>query len=196
MFCVKIMKRITLFAFGLSLLLLNGSAVNGQSRLLNTTAARNNLFAYKSERKISEINALAKKETIKRLAVHRKAPRYSGRWKGTLYQPDGTLRSKFNFMVRLYQKGKKVTGFSRIAITDAPQYFGVMRLRGTIKGNRLSFTETKIAQENTAPDSGWCIKSGKLKLINTKGKLRLKGNWQGTETCSPGTIVLRKVSGK
>jgi hypothetical protein len=70
-----------------------------------------------------------------------------------------------------------------------------MKLRGTIKGNRLSFEEIKITRENTAPDSGWCIKSGKLKLINIKGKLRLKGNWQGGETCSPGTIVLKKVSG-
>jgi hypothetical protein len=188
------MKRITLFAVGLSLLLLNGSLTNGQSRLSKTAAARNNLFVYKSERKISEINTLVKKET--RVTIQRKFPKYSGKWKGTLYQPNGTLRSKFNFMVRLYQKGRKVSGFSRITIIDAPQYFGVMRLRGTIKGNRLSFTETKIAQENTAPDSGWCIKSGKLKLINIKGKLRLKGNWRGQETCSPGTIVLRKVSGK
>ena len=186
------MKKITLFAVGLSLLLSGGSVSNGQSRLSKTIAARNNLFAYKSERKISEINALAK---TKRSVVRRKAPKYAGKWKGTLYQPNGTLRSKFNFTVRLYQKGQKVSGFSRITITDAPQYYGIMRLRGTIRKNRLIFTETKITQENTAPDSGWCIKSGKLKLINIKGELRLKGNWQGAD-CTPGTIVLRKVSVK
>ncbi|HVE55284.1 MAG TPA: hypothetical protein VNB22_00545 [Pyrinomonadaceae bacterium] len=187
------MRRITLFAVGLSLLLLSTYVSNGQSRSAKPFAARNNLFAYKSERKISEINALAKKET--RLAVRRKFPKYAGKWKGTLYQPDGTLRSKFNFTVRLYQKGQKVTGFSRITIIDAPQYYGVMRLRGTIKRNRLSFAETKITRENPEPDSRWCIKSGKLKLGYAKGKLTLKGNWQGPD-CSPGTIVLRKVSGK
>jgi len=181
------MKKVTLFAVGLSLLLLNGSVVNGQSRLSKS--------AYKSERKISEISALAKKETKKRLAVRRKFPKYSGKWKGTLYQPNGTLRSKFNFTVRLYQKGQKISGFSRIALIDATQYYGVMRLRGTIKGNRISFAETKITQENPEPDSRWCIKSGKLKLAYIKGKLTLKGNWQGAD-CTPGTIVLRKVSGK
>lgn len=188
------MKRITLFAVGLSLLLLNGSAANAQFRLSNR-AARNDLFAYKSARKISEINAFSKKETIKRAAAVRKFPNYSGKWKGTLYQPKGTLRSKFNFTARLYQKGRKVSGFSRITIIDASRYYGVMRLRGTIRGNRLSFTETRITQENLAPDSRWCIKSGKLKLSSIKGRLTLKGKWQGAD-CEPGTILLRKVSGK
>lgn len=185
------MKRIALFAVGLSLLLLNGSAVNGQSRLLKTKAARNDLFAYKSERKISEINTLAKKET-----KSKRSARYAGKWKGTLYQPNGTLRSKFNFTLKLYQKGQKVSGFSRIAIIDAPQYYGVMRLRGAIRKNRLIFTETRIMRESLEPDSRWCIKSGKLKLGSVKGKLTLKGNWQGAEDCAPGTVLLRKVSGK
>lgn len=189
------MKRITLLTVGLSLLLLGGLVSNGQFQLSKTNPARKSLFTDASGRKISEINTLAKKETkSKRLAVRRKGLKYSGKWRGTLYQPEGTLRAKFRFTLRLYQKGQKVTGFSRIAMIDAPQYYGVMRLRGTIKRNRISFTETQITRENIEPDSRWCIKSGKLKLAYIKGKLTLKGNWQGAD-CSPGTIVLRKVSG-
>ncbi len=200
MFCIKdfteIMKRITLLTVGLSLLLLSGLDSNGQSQLSKTNPARNNLFADKSERKIPEINRLAKKvKRSKHFAVRRKVPRYSGKWKGTLYQPEGTLRSKFKFTVWLSQKGRKVTGFSRITMIDAPQYYGVMKLRGTIRGNRLSFTETRITRENIEPDAMWCIKSGKLRSAYVKGKLTLKGNWQGAN-CSPGSVFLKKVGGK
>jgi hypothetical protein len=101
---VTIMKKTALFAVGLSLLLLNGSAANGQTRSPKPVAAYKKLSVYEGGGKISEINTLAKKETkSKPFAVHRKFPKYSGKWKGTLYQPDGTLRSKFRFMVRIYQ---------------------------------------------------------------------------------------------
>lgn len=189
------MKKITLFAVGLSLLLLNGSVSNGQSRLAKTIAAYQKLSVYESNVKTSEISVLNKETKTKRLAVRRKVPKYSGKWKGMLYQPNGTLRSKFKFTAWIYQKGRKVSGFSRITIIDAPQYYGVMKLRGTIKRHRLSFMEIGITRENPEPGSRWCIKSGKLKLVYIKGKLTLKGNWQGAD-CTPGTIVLRKVSGK
>ncbi len=190
------MKRIIILAIGLSLLLLSDVVSKGQFQIPKTIAANKGLFAYEGDRKVSGFNALTKRETNrKRSTVRRKNLKYEGKWKGTLYQPDGTLRQKFNFTLRLYQKGKKVTGFSRIANIEAPQYYGVMRLKGKIKRNRLSFTEVKITQENLEPDSRWCIKSGKLKVTYQKGKPTLKGNWQGS-SCPPGTIVLRKVSRK
>jgi hypothetical protein len=190
------MKRNTLLAVGLSLFLLSGVVSNGQFQTSGTIAADKKSFIYEDYKKTSELNAFTNRETkSQRKVARRKTPKYSGRWKGTLYQPDGPLWSKFNFTVRLYQKGKKVTGFSRISIIDEPEYYGLMRLKGTIRRNRLSFTEIKITQENTKSGSGWCIKSGKLKLAYLKGKLTLKGNWQGPN-CSPGTILLRKVSRK
>jgi hypothetical protein len=200
-FCVKdfdknFMKRIIVFAVGLALFLLSGSVSNGQVQTSPTLAARRNLSAYESNRNTSEFKTFTGKENKrKRFAVRRKVLKYAGKWRGILYQPDGTLRSKFNFTVRLYQKGRKISGFSRITIIGSPQYYGVMKLRGTAGRNRLSFLETKITRENPEPDSYWCIKSGKLKLVYIKGNLTLKGNWQGAN-CSPGTIVLRKVSGK
>ena len=187
------MKRVTLFTVGLSLLLLSSSAANAQFQLSETTTARRNLFAGENVGKIAEINTLVKSRS-KRAAVRRKALKFSGRWRGTLSQPDGPLRAKFSFTMRVYQKGKKVSGYSRIALIDAPQYYGIMRLRGTIKKNRLTFTETRITRENPEPDSRWCIKTGKLRFAFVKGKLTLRGNWQGAD-CSPGIIVLKKVSG-
>ena len=152
---------------------------------------------YESSINAAELNSLTKKENrSKRKDVRKRASKYSGIWKGILYQPDGTLRAKFNFSMRLYQKGKKISGFSRIAIIGAPEYFGVMRLKGTVKKNRLSFMETETTKQNFMPDSGWCIKSGKLKLASNKGKMTLTGKWRGGENCSPGTIVLRKISRK
>jgi hypothetical protein len=193
---MKIMKQAAVLAVVIAWLLLSISVSNGQSQTSRTVAARRNLSADESSRKISEFSAYPQKENLpNRTAIRRKHPRYSGKWKGTLYQPEGTLRTKFNFTMRLYQRGRRISGFSRIAIVDSPQYFGVMRLRGAIGKNRLSFLETKITRENPAPDSRWCIKSGRLKLGFIKGRLTLKGNWQGAD-CTPGTIVLRKVSGR
>jgi hypothetical protein len=203
MFCIKDfrekinMKRITLSIIGLALLFLSGLVLNAQFPASKPMAADKNLFAAESVRKSPELSAFAKKETTpKRIAARRRASKFAGKWKGILYQPDGTLRAKFNFTMRFYQKGKKISGFSRISISDAPQYYGVMRLTGTTRKNRLSFTESRVIKENLAPDSSWCIKSGKLKLTNIKGTQTLRGNWRGAATCSPGTIVLRKVSGK
>ncbi len=96
----------------------------------------------------------------------------------------------------LYRKGKTVSGFSRIAIVESPENFGVMRLRGTAGGNRFSFRETKVVREKMDPDSFWCIKKGTLRLVYRNGRQELRGNWRGQEGCAPGTIVLRKVSGR
>src|SRR5215204_6135312 len=157
------MKRRTVFVVGLILLFLSFSESNGQFQTSRTMAAQRNLFAYES--KAAKFNTLIKKEIKRnRLAIRKRRLNYSGRWTGKLYQPDGPLRSKFNFVMRLSQKGKKVSGFSRIAIIGAPQYYGVMKLKGAIRKNRLSFTEVKVTQENLEPDSRWCIKSGKLRL--------------------------------
>jgi hypothetical protein len=191
------MKLTAVYAVALSLLLLSGSPSNGQFQTaLKTSAAHKRTIAYESGKKTSELNPFARKiSKSKRKAFRRKSQRYSGKWKGILYQPAGTIQTKFNFTVRLYSRGRKITGFSRITIIDAPQYYGVMKLRGTVRRNRLSFVETKITQENPEPDSRWCIKSGKLKANYFKGRLMLRGNWQAPD-CSPGTIVLTKVSRK
>ncbi|HEY0460247.1 MAG TPA: hypothetical protein VGC97_14000 [Pyrinomonadaceae bacterium] len=180
------MKRITAFAVGVFLLLLSALVADGH------------LSAYKGNAKKAEFNAFPKKENKAKPSspsARRKIGKYSGKWKGTLYQPDGTLRAKFGFAMRLYQKGKTVSGFSRITVIDSPQYYGVMRLKGTVKKNRLLFREVKITQENIETDQRWCIKSGNLKLTYIKGKLTLKGKWKAP-SCPAGTIVLRRVSVK
>jgi hypothetical protein len=179
------MKRITLFAVGAFLLLSGVFAADGHS-----------VSVHKSIGKISEFNFLRQKQTTgKNSAVRRKTSRFAGRWNGTLYQPNGTLRSKFAFTMRLYQKGRKISGYSWISIIDSFQYYGVMRLRGTVRKKRLSFSEIKVTRENPEANSYWCIKSGNMKLAYVKGKRTLKGNWNAP-SCSPGTIVLRKVSAK
>jgi len=178
------MKRITAFAVAVILLLLSALVADGH------------LSAYEGNGKKAEFNAFPKKEIKAKHSVgRRKAGKYSGKWKGTLYQPDGTLRAKFGFTMRLYQKGKTVSGFSRITVIDSPQYYGVMRLKGTVKKNRLLFREVKITQENIEIDQRWCIKSGNLKLTYIQGKLTLKGKWHAP-SCPAGTIVLRRVSVK
>ena len=179
------MKRITVFAAGVFFFLSGVFAANGHS-----------VSAHESSGKISELKALFQNRTQrKKSSVRRKTSRFAGRWRGTLYQPNDTLRSKFAFTMRLYQKGRKISGYSRIAITDSPQYFGVMRLRGTVRKKRLSFREIKITRENIESGSVWCIKSGRLKLSYVKGKPMLKGSWTAPN-CSPGTIVLRVVNRK
>ncbi|MBS1793266.1 MAG: hypothetical protein JSS81_05400 [Acidobacteria bacterium] len=151
------------------------------------------IYAFeKTEKNVPVFRAGNAARPIKR----RKAGRFAGRWKGMVYQPGNASWQKYYFRMTLFQKGKTVTGFSRIAIAESPEYFGVMRLRGTAGGNRLSFRETKVVREKMAENSFWCVKSGTLRLVYRNGRPELRGNWRGQEGCAPGTIVLRKVSGR
>jgi hypothetical protein len=177
------MKRISLI---IGLIVLSGIAASAAPAIAKRLPAEN--------RKPLEFNSRAETR-LKKSTVRRKTSKFSGRWTGKLYQPAGPAQQKYNFSLTLFQKGKKITGFSRIAVIGAPQYYGVMRLSGTIKGNRLVFREIKVTRDAPAPETFWCIKSGSLKLARKDGKTRLKGFWQAG-TCSPGTIVLRKVSRK
>jgi len=139
--------------------------------------------------------ASAQAQLTKPVKNSRKAPNFAGRWKGKLYQPEGTAEQKYNFRMTLRQKGTRITGFSRIAVIGSPQYYGVIRLRGTLRRNRLVFREIKITQDAAAPGTFWCIKSGGLKLTSFKGKTRLTGAWQAPN-CAPGTVALTRISRK
>jgi hypothetical protein len=166
------MKRISLI---IGLIVLSGIAASAAPAIAKRLPAEN--------RKPLEFNSRAETR-LKKSTVRRKTSKFSGRWTGKLYQPAGPAQQKYNFSLTL-----------RIAVIGAPQYYGVMRLSGTIKGNRLVFREIKVTRDAPAPETFWCIKSGSLKLARKDGKTRLKGFWQAG-TCSPGTIVLRKVSRK
>ncbi len=130
------MKRITVV--GLTLLLLSGIVSGGRAKRAEIISLKTKPAVYKSGKRTSEFSAFAKKETRRiRSKNRRKVLRYSGKWTGKLYQPKGPVEQKFNFSLTLYQKGKTVTGFSRIAVVGSPEYYGVMRLRGRLKRNRL-----------------------------------------------------------
>jgi hypothetical protein len=191
------MKQIKLLVAGLALFLPGVVVVDARLPAPESFAARHELFNRESGgRKIFQLGSSTKnKIKARRLKARRKAANYSGRWKGTLYQGEGGSRAKFNFSMTLYRKGRNVTGFSRIDVIESPSYYGVMRLRGTVNKNRLSFREIKITQDNPEPETVWCVKSGKLRQFVNKGRAILKGNWQAPN-CSPGSIFLRRVSRK
>ena len=190
------MKQIKILAVGLSLFLSGVIVVNAHPTVSETIAVRKKLFIREGRRKIFKLNSFTKnKSKSKRLKVRRKAPNYTGKWKGTLYQSDGTVRQKFYFSMTLYRKGRNVTGFSRITEFESPLYYGVMKLRGTIKKNRLSFREVEITKDYPAPQKIWCVKSGKLRQSFKKGKPILTGNWEAPN-CNPGSIVLKRISRK
>jgi hypothetical protein len=190
------MKQIKISAVVLSLCLSGVFSVNAYLPASETIALRKKLFTYEDNRKIFRPNSFTSKAIkSKRLKVRRQASNYAGRWSGTLYQGEGTNRQKFNFSMKLYRKGRYVSGISRITVVESPLYYGVMSLRGTIKKNQLSFREVEITKDYPEPETAWCVKSGKLRLSFKKGRAILKGRWQAPN-CDPGTIVLKRISRK
>jgi hypothetical protein len=112
----------------------------------------------------------------------------SGEWSGTMTQP-GNLQTRngFSLVLKLSQEGTVVTGISRIEIPET-EYFGVMRLEGTLKNDSLYFKEVELLDQK--PRTRWCLKEGTLKF--DRKTQRLAGPWNA-EGCSPGEIDLLKV---
>jgi hypothetical protein len=121
-------------------------------------------------------------------ASTREPAEVGGRWTGTLTQAPGGLRSRFAFQVTLTQEGADLWGSSRIDIEGTP-YYGVMRLRGWVRGDVVILQEERIIDELPEPDSYWCLKRSVLRLARAGDQRRLEGEWN-SPTCSPGTLTL------
>jgi hypothetical protein len=91
----------------------------------------------------------------------------------------------------LVQHGQNVEGTARIEEKGSPQYYGVMKLRGTVSQDGLHFEETQTIESASRSDRRWCLKSGELTYAASNGVPSLQGQWTSPD-CSPGEIEIRK----
>lgn len=117
-------------------------------------------------------------------------PEVSGTWKGVLTQDPGGTRGRFELEMVLEQEGDEVRGTSRISIPGT-EFYGVMELRGRIRGDVLVFEEAETMDDHPEPDTRWCVKRGELEIRITPRASVLSGPWTAPE-CSPGTIRLTR----
>ena len=112
-----------------------------------------------------------------------------GIWKGKMIQPDGPRgKDGYTLVFNLEQKDSLVSGTSRIEIPST-EYYGVMKVKGTIRKDTLYFKETELLEGKEREGSRWCLKEGML-IAKQEGN-QLIGSWTAPY-CAPGEIdVLR-----
>ena len=118
---------------------------------------------------------------------------FTGRWTGYLTQEQGGFRPKYNFELRLEQKGNQVTGTSYASVDNIYAEFA---LEGTVNGKVLTFKEVRMIKYTRLEEMSWCFKWGDLKLVKHGGVWHLEGNWEGKSPfgpCIPGKVYLGKA---
>jgi hypothetical protein len=119
----------------------------------------------------------------------------AGKWAGTASQPGGTVAT-WNYTLDLTQNGATVSGTSRGgAFVGGTEYYYVMTISGTVKGNVVTLQDGRITGGTSPPSaySSWCIKS--MVLTFTAGAATMVGPWQAPG-CSPGEISVRRTSAR
>lgn len=124
---------------------------------------------------------------------------WSNRWDGILIQTrrSGPCADPFRYSLFLTQEPESdqsqgptnLSGISRIEEYDAPEYFGVMTLTGTVVDNRVEFQENTITDENRRPNWRWCLKHVVLELEQGPNEVTFKGTWE-EQPCCGGLVVL------
>lgn len=121
----------------------------------------------------------------------------SGEWNGILRQSEGGAAASYYFTLDLKQKGKIITGTSKIAFVQQPEFYAIMQLKGVFKNDILTFKELKIIDQKVYDGLDWCLKSAKLNFTMKKDGFCIEGTWSGLSTggnvCSPGTLKMCKI---
>lgn len=121
----------------------------------------------------------------------------SGEWNGVLRQSTGGAASSYYFTLNLKQNGNVITGTSKVAFVDKPNFYAIMELKGKFKDDVLIFQETKIIEQKVFEDLAWCRKKAKLNFTMKKDGFCIEGTWSGKDPngafCAPGTIKVCKI---
>lgn len=121
----------------------------------------------------------------------------SGEWNGVLRQSAGGAASSYYFTLNLKHNGSVITGTSKVAFVDKPQYYAIMQLKGKFKDDVLTFEETKIIEQKTYDGLEWCRKKAKLDFTIKKDGFCIDGTWSGKapngDFCAPGMIKVCKI---
>lgn len=117
----------------------------------------------------------------------------TGEWKGQLLQPGSTTGTDDYIMtLSLTHEGERISGISRIQIAGT-EYYGLMRVEGTLKDGALHFREKDIIEDSSPSELfRWCIKQGDLLLARGRMGDSLSGPWT-SPGCVPGTVTLQRV---
>lgn len=129
------------------------------------------------------------------IIAHSQEKDFSGEWIGKLYQESGGVSPEYNFQLSLIQEGNKIKGASYIELPTMKNVFATIKLKGTIKGDKIDFEEYEILKEKRLPNMQFCLKKGTLTLSLQGNQWELKGLWTGYSKfgpCPPGDIKVYK----
>jgi hypothetical protein len=122
---------------------------------------------------------------------------FQGTWLGKLTQLRSAPFDQYRFRMHIAQQGNLVSGYTHISMEDSMAIFAEIEFRGLVADDVLTFQETRIRKGNNYARSSWCIKKATLRLKDFGGLYRLEGDWEGTigtQSCSPGRIILEKLN--
>lgn len=117
-----------------------------------------------------------------------------GRWEGVLTQQEGGVLPEYRMVLMLRQQGDKVDGYAEVWFGE--EIYVKHLVSGTLtRGFFLELEDGDIIQSKALKDKAYCRKTYQLALSRSKGRVLLKGRWQGkTEfgPCVPGKIQLER----
>lgn len=112
----------------------------------------------------------------------------SGEWEGILYQQRGGSRPEYEFSMSITQDGTNVVGTTTLRYLDDRDIHGIMSFEGNFRNGLLRFEEIRIVEENPAPGTYWCVKSGILAFSTSDTINQLFGSWVDPDCASGGRI--------
>jgi hypothetical protein len=113
-----------------------------------------------------------------------------GNWQGVIYQalPNGMI-APYTYELILSQDGNSFEGNSTIQAPAAYGYSAVIKLRGSISDNTLSYDDGQMISSMAPPGWLWCQKS--VKLTYDQNNDALQGTWTQAG-CGSGTVSLSR----
>lgn len=113
----------------------------------------------------------------------------NGQWTGRLVQDPGGIFQDYPFNVTFYQHDTEIWGTTSIHIPGDASQYGQIALTGSVAGNTVRFSETRIIAQQLNPDWRWCLKTAELHLDGDT----LTGRWIAPG-CPPGELQLSRVT--
>lgn len=111
------------------------------------------------------------------VTAHAQTNSFNGAWSGRLGQMDKPWL--FDLELVFNVQGNIITGTSKIMAHDGSNTSALLSIKGSVKGNKLSFTDISIQKENnTNGYVHWCKKVYSGDITYTEDSIIISGKWE------------------
>lgn len=112
----------------------------------------------------------------------------TGVWQGIIVRDGYKMEQAILFYCNFQISEGKVSGKTRDELYNT-DFFAVKQIKGTAKGNELTFTQFVIEKKKNSPKSNWCNIDATLKYNDSSGYLEGRYNSSNCKT-NTGKIIL------